>query len=109
MDFWLGMFNDERPMVSLPPSAPGRPDETPAQQGADPQAAAPSASQAPPDLLRLQSILEEGACPEPEDGDYWELLDEAEPNGLVVLRRASGHPLMFMSRQSFEWFRQRKG
>jgi hypothetical protein len=42
------------------------------------------------------------AGPEPRDGDYVELLDENDPEGAVVVRRADGSEVMVTSRATYE-------
>lgn len=37
-----------------------------------------------------------------EPGDWVELVDENQPNGLVVFKRADGSPFMWMPRSDYE-------
>ena len=94
-------------MILRTPPAPRRSNPSPEGQSPDAQETAPASGETTPsEVANLQALIEANACPAPEPGHYWALLDEREPNGLVVLRRASGHPLIFMSRRSFDRFRK---
>lgn len=54
------------------------------------------------DLTKLFEILNKIPFLTPQDGDYCELEDENQPDGIVVFRRKSGAPFMYMPRADYE-------
>lgn len=54
------------------------------------------------DLLALKQTLDDIDPVSPEPGDYAELVDENDPNGIVQICRQNGQVMMLMSREVYE-------
>lgn len=54
------------------------------------------------DLEKLSALLDRSPVTDHREGDYAELLDESQLDGVVVIRRKNGTPISYMPRALWE-------